>query len=484
MPLYGLLAGLLPLSILVSITILCADLKLFPVIPALIAAALSEFGAALYYRTVCRTPSDHSSAHVRGACAVFLLSYGFFSFFFNVRDDAAVLNRFIPHLANTIPALLALYGWTYILMVYAALTAREAFVRYAQDHSRADLSTALRDGFIKSSEHTLKKAARLYCVQVLCVGIGSALKKNSGGGLSFLCIALVLFATIICGLFRIFSSEERCASEGVVGTSEERTHRIHLMLITVALLAGAAFLLTARRPLLPLSLLLDFLAWLFALLFREKQQQLPPWVPPAPLERPYEDVKPVVPLEWLEQREPWSGWRYIQYGFIGIGILLFVWFMIKPFFSRFTLLDKAIPLHIRIVQAAYQWWTAWIHAIRSFFTFKKDNRSRALDSPAYDTVAAAVLKSYTTARNKKIKATLNLFARLIVWGNAVVPWKNSDAPLEYCDRLALHYSEQRKEIMRCGALFEQALYSEHPLSQKEQHEFKQVVESLISSSSA
>jgi hypothetical protein len=90
-----------------------------------------------------------------------------------------------------------------------------------------------------------------------------------------------------------------------------------------------------------------------------------------------------------------------------------------------------------------------------------------------------------------MRRSVTLFARLIIWGSDVfqLTWKPSYAPGEYCAILAssaastaaLEGASLKKEkIIRCGELFEQALYSAEILSTAEQREFKNLVEEITS----
>jgi hypothetical protein len=84
-----------------------------------------------------------------------------------------------------------------------------------------------------------------------------------------------------------------------------------------------------------------------------------------------------------------------------------------------------------------------------------------------------------------MRRSVTLFARLILWGTQAyqAPWKPSCAPGEYCALLAARVvkappagtssdgAELSGTIIRCGELFERALYSKQVLSGEEGREF-------------
>jgi hypothetical protein len=107
-----------------------------------------------------------------------------------------------------------------------------------------------------------------------------------------------------------------------------------------------------------------------------------------------------------------------------------------------------------------------------------------------------------------MRHSATLFAQLIIWGNDVrqVVWKPSHGPGEYCKLLAAAQTAVNAQlqeqlplgtadvsssknmtndipikIIRCGDVFEKALYSAEVLSGEERKEFKHLVEDIITS---
>jgi hypothetical protein len=88
-----------------------------------------------------------------------------------------------------------------------------------------------------------------------------------------------------------------------------------------------------------------------------------------------------------------------------------------------------------------------------------------------------------------MKKNVTLFARLIIWGTDArqVIWKANYGPGEYCVVLASSVLPPacdsldagiQSSIIRCGALFEEALYGAQILSNEKQEEFRSLVEQV------
>jgi hypothetical protein len=97
-----------------------------------------------------------------------------------------------------------------------------------------------------------------------------------------------------------------------------------------------------------------------------------------------------------------------------------------------------------------------------------------------------MLAGYSPQKRREMKNSVTLFLRLILWGSEQqnVTWKPSDAPGEYCAKLSGRVAEQETAaghaaaIIRCGALFEEALYSQAVLPDAKRAEFKELVQGI------
>ncbi|GHU25263.1 hypothetical protein FACS1894164_14050 [Spirochaetia bacterium] len=380
--------------------------------------------------------------------------------------------RFLPGLSNTLAALVAGYMWTSVCALRRAFSERERFTVFADSSSGADIQNALREGVIESSEQSLKKILVLFIFQLILLGITASVAAIRLPVMIVL-IALGMSATGLYGIFRVFRDEERCASTGFGVKAPDRSRRIRFIGMMLGGIGLLSLLLTPFKAILPLSLIRNLLLWFLGLF-----QFLPHVMLPA-REQPIPDFPPMEPLirpEFAldEPITPWAGWKYIQYSFFGFIGILFVYFMLKPLFSKFNLSN--LLFSGRMSQVIVQWFRSLGESFRIFFN--RSDSSVALDRKNEKEVSAAVFEAYSTVQKKRLKTSLNIFARLIVWGNNRAPWKTSYAPAEYCLILSFHVPEQKQAIVQCGELFEQELYSSRPLSREQQTQFRDLVESI------
>ena len=109
---------------------------------------------------------------------------------------------------------------------------------------------------------------------------------------------------------------------------------------------------------------------------------------------------------------------------------------------------------------------------------------KKINADIINSTAQTILGAYSPVKKRDIRRSLTLFARLIIWGSEVwnVKWKPSHAPGEYCSILAaaIPADIQNEGIIRCGVLFEKALYSAEVLSDTERKEFKFLVKKITS----
>jgi hypothetical protein len=188
-----------------------------------------------------------------------------------------------------------------------------------------------------------------------------------------------------------------------------------------------------------------------------------------------------------EPAEPWPFWDYVKYAAIVILILGFIWFMIKPLLARSAGSGK-IPFRVKLARLVLQWFNSLRQGLSFFFfTFRKNDGSTKMNRPGSEAVknkTADLLAAYSPAKRRDMKNSLTLFARLILWGTETlnVAWKPSRAPGEYCAALVQAqeptFANNNTAIIRCGELFEEALYGAEVLSREKQREFKGLVEKI------
>jgi hypothetical protein len=311
---------------------------------------------------------------------------------------------------------------------------------------------------------------------------------------------------LIFGFLGIIRWEQYCATGGMSFSSFDRERRMLRIWILSALSVITAILLASGTPLLSPSVITGFflwvgqlVQWLFGLLF---------WAvglffrfilelifggdetEPIDIDPFRQSPSPSLPAEPESDPSPIGEW--LKYGALVLLAAGFVWFMISPLLKRNRGLQGNYFQKLR--RTIVEWFKALFAGFASFFAFFKSGKaSQKLRRPGADEIrqaAKTILGAYSQARKTDVRRSVTLFARLIIWGGEVrhVMWRPVYAPAEYCRFLAAAAAEppedtailpERNEgIIRCGELFEQALYSAQPLSDAEQKEFKGLVEEI------
>jgi hypothetical protein len=311
--------------------------------------------------------------------------------------------------------------------------------------------------------------------------------------LYILLIVILAGGMCISAFFGIMRWEHHYAGEGLALSAADRLRRIVGIGILIVSSIVVAILLSSDNSILSFSLISGFLTWLFGLFrrFILPREPLPSEVIehmiPAPPNIPLIDMLP-------EEAAPWPVWRWIRYGFIAFIALLFIWFMISPLLNRGSNPDN-LPVFKRLrffFEGLFKKITETL--IYIFSLFKTGTSLRKRRKPNADEIRRAaenLLGVYSLAKKRDMKHSVTLFARLIIWGDEVrhVTWKSSHGPGEYCRILAATESaseninilqKQNEGIIRCGEIFEKALYSAEELSNEERKEFKDLVEEITS----
>jgi hypothetical protein len=188
-----------------------------------------------------------------------------------------------------------------------------------------------------------------------------------------------------------------------------------------------------------------------------------------------------------DPQEPWPFWNYVKYAAIVILIMGFIWFMIKPLLARSAGSGK-IPFRVKLARLVLQWFNSLRQGLSFFFSaLGKNDGSTKMNRPGSEAIkskTADLLAAYSQAKRRDMKNSLTLFARLILWGTETldVTWKPSRAPGEYCAALVeaqeCTFANSNTTIIRCGELFEEALYGAEVLPREKQREFKALVEKI------
>ncbi|GHT68509.1 hypothetical protein FACS1894110_16200 [Spirochaetia bacterium] len=500
-PLYGILAVYIPWSILISGVPLIGRIlthllpgTAFPYINIFVPVILCSITVSVYTGMMKNLPGNHSTANIRGAIIVTAAAYIIASL---LRFDRSFNLRFLPGIAN-IPAVPGvLYVWVFVLYLREIFRAREFFESHTREYEGENLRRIMLEdaALMGDADADIKKLITVYGVQLVLVGmlaITSGILKIAIP-LTFLVLLVALYVSAACifAILELFQREQYFAGEGIAVPSPERSKRITAILFFSLAAAVAAILFSADNNILPVSIITGFFAWLFSLLSRlnrpmeftnlENQNLMPP------------EASPRISLQELlgdGPAEPGPFWDYVKYAAIVLLILGFIWFMIQPLLSRSNDSGR-IPFRLRLARLIRQWLKAVRQGLGFFFTsLRKDKGSTKMNRPGSEAIkskTADLLAAYSPAKRRNMKNSLTLFARLILWGTETlnVSWKPSRAPGEYCAALvrALPSADSNTEaaiaaIIRCGELFEEALYGVEVLSREKQREFKELIEKV------
>jgi hypothetical protein len=502
--LHSALAVYLPLCFLAAAVFLIANLirplAAFSVALAALAlllpGILSALGASFYFSLMKISKADHSAATLRGAVVVMLIAYPLGSL---LRMGLPLPRRFAPGVINVIAPLCALIAWVQVLSLKRLFDARETLESYTEKHQGEKLQQLMLEDadLLTSLDLRIIKMRRIIFAQafiVLALGIlRTALSLPLAIAEFVLLILLFVNAACFAGLMEIFRQEHYYAGEGMAADPRDKSRRFTALILFSLAAALAALILSPGRGILPFSAIIAFFAWLASLFARN------PGPAPEPVPMPempgFTPMQEMLPAELREMAasEPWPFWDWIKYGAIGLAALFFIYFMTKPLFERNR---RGGPLLKRLGRLIAEWLKNLREAAALFFASlgRGGNRSVPLSPEALRQAADSLFAAYARQKKRELRGSLTLFARLILWGADTlnVSWHPAHGPAEYCrllkaallDRAADAASPAPAEdprplaVIRCGDLFEQALYGPRPLSSAEQREFKELVEEV------
>ncbi|GHV69674.1 hypothetical protein AGMMS49928_12940 [Spirochaetia bacterium] len=490
--LYSILAVYLPFLLLAALLSFGVSLLRsffyfsLPAAALIIPVIFTGLAASFYFSLMKNSKSDHTAASVRGAVIIMILSYILASIF---RQASSWALHFFPSPANIMAPLCALYIWVSVLSLKNLFDARELMESYTQNYRGEKLKALMLEDapLLNTLTELSAKNRQIIIAEIIIIFVLAVIRVILEIPLSIvefiLLIMILLSAVFFFGILELFRQEHYYAGEGIAASPVDRGRRIIAMAIFSLTALGGALLLSREKSILPFSLITDFFAWLLSL--------LPRLAPSAPLEAPeMPDFAPMQQPPWMLEAlqeapgKPWPIWEWLRYGFIALGALLFIRFMIKPLLNRSDSGSGGLLIKLRRIIA--EWFKNLRTAAADFFASLKNRDGQIKlkpDSDALRRLSEGLFAAYGQKKQRSIRGSLNLFARLIVWGNETwgLSWKPSDGPGEYCRRLSEVVSKEEgvpEMVIRCGELFEQALYAEHPLTSGEQREFKGLVEKI------
>jgi hypothetical protein len=516
-PVYAFLAIYIPMITLTAFLFLLRELLLELVTLNLIYPVASGFITALAATFYCDFMKDRKSgriaANARGGIIVLLSSYLFSAVLFNAESSLSRL--VLPNFHNISCSLAALYAWDSVISLKQLFSARKLFDEYTELYRGEKLQEALFGDFslLRYNDQEIARVRNGYILQLILISLillMNAILEIPISLTMYLFMILVL-ESMVCffGFIEIFRWEQYYAGEGMALPPFDRIRRILGIGILSALCIIFAIFWSSDKSVFKISKIIDFLKWLLEFFRRSPKPKLeinlidiqaqPP--PPVNIE--------VIPEFIAEKKEPFQIWTWLQYAFVASAALGFLWFMISPLFNLGKGFKK-LTFRQRLGRIIKEWFKGVLDALLSFIAFIRNDKTRQkLRRPSAEEIrrtAETILGTYSHAKKQDMRHSATLFAQLIIWGGDVrqVTWKPSHAPGEYCGLLAAAqtaFNAQLQEpppstavdasadkntpneipikIVRCGEIFEKALYSAEVLSGEERNEFKRLVEDII-----
>lgn len=488
-PVYGLFVLIGPVFFLgVAVLLIAAVVPIrFPLFRVISAGFVAALAASVYYDLLRDRLVNHAVAHIRGGIAITVFVYTVASLCAGLRP----LGRgFIPSIANIGSAMASLYAWSVTLNLKQIFRGQRRFEKFAESLNGEALRVAIIENPDLISTERIDKMRKTVFAHLMVIDALAIVVIFSKTPAVLFPLVFLLFTTIasmcILGFLALMKQEYAFAGEGL---SISKTFRLR-QILGIFLFTGAgavfAFLLSSNRSLLPLSLITRFFAWLASLFAKpplslEARPTLSPEIPSMPLGQQL--------AETFGEAQPWEGWKYVQRGFVALAILAFLFFMLKPLFKGDLSFTKGRANLKRLWKEFLEWlgglrnWRKVLGSIVSFFKYRETRRLVREKNADVSRVSSEVLAAYTSAKKKKIQQSVNLFARLIIWGDETlgVIWKPSLAPGEFCALLssAVPERERKDAVILCGVLFEQSLYSQNELTPAENNKFTTLVENIV-----
>jgi len=494
-PLYSLLALYMPLTMLAAFvfliqTITSANLSTFFLI---FCGCLSGLAASFYCDFMKDIKSSRTAADIRGGIIIAVICYICASL---MRREVIFSERFLPDIKNIMSCAASLYAWIYIVSLKRLFSARMNFETYTKLYQGEKLQSALFEdsALLQYTEENIDKAQWRYFIQLVIIALlalsCSILKIHLPLSLYFLLACILTGAVCLFSFFETMKWEHYYAGEGISLTVHDRTKLIIAMIILTALCLAAAIIPASDKSALSFSLITGFFSWLLSLFRR-------------PLRRPEETVHRETPMGMdfpqapfnFDEAAPSPLWetvsKYImtilKYGLIILAAAGFIRFMISPLLNR-----GDFPKELSFRRRLFRIIAEWFRRILIFFANLKNGgtkrKLRKYGEAEIQRTAENLFNAYSAAKKSDMKHSVTLFARLILWGGETrhVEWKPTLAPGEYCAILASAsppdgepvIQNLSEGILRCGEIFEKALYSAEILGSDEKKEFKDLVEEI------
>jgi hypothetical protein len=319
---------------------------------------------------------------------------------------------------------------------------------------------------------------------------------------------ILVFESVVCffAFLGIFRWEQYYSGEGIALSPFDRTKRMLGIGIFTVLCIAFAILLSSNKSFLPfdrivdlLNLLSAFLFWVYGIIIMAIGWIMGLFIKTSWVDENSDGSSFLLPS--VEESSPLSFLKFLKYGLIVLAAAGFLWFMISPLLNRGKVSLKGLTFRQKLIYIIKEWFNGILTALSSFLAFIRTGKTmQKFRNPGSGEIRRAtenILGAYSIAKKRDIRRSATLFARLIIWGGEVwqVVWKPSHAPGEYCDLLAesapsaataqdltvaVMPDDVSAGIIRCGEIFEKALYSAEILSDEERKEFKYLIDKIVS----
>jgi hypothetical protein len=439
------------------------------------------------------TKSSRTAADIRGGIITAIICYICASL---LRREVIFKERFLPDNINIMSCAASLYAWIYVVSLKRFFAARINFETYTKLYQGEKLQSALFEdsALLQYTEENIDKVQWRYFLQLVLIAllalICSILKIHLPLSLYFLLACILTGAVCLFGFFETMKWEHYYAGEGISLSVNDRTKHILAMILLTALCFAAAIIPASDKSILSFSMITGFFSWLLSL-FRH------------PLHRPEATVYRETPMGMdftqapfnFDEAAPSHFWetvsKYIltilKYGLIILAAAGFIRFMISPLLNR-----GDFPKELSFRRRLFRIIAEWFRGISIFFAGLKNGvtkrKLKKYGEAEIQRTAESLFSAYSAAKKSDMKRSVTLFARLILWGGETrrVEWKPTLAPGEYCAILASAsppdgenvIQNHSEGIIRCGEIFEKALYSAEILGSDEKKEFKNLVEEI------
>jgi len=512
-PIYTILAVYMPLTIFASAILIAGAIfrGAFSLPVIIISAFFAAVAASLYCDFLKDDKSSLIFADIRGAIIVMVVIYAISSL---LRGGLPLARRFRPGIVNALSLVGTLHAWCSVISLKRLFDARMQFETYTEMYRDDQLRTELHEdsSLLSYTDYKIQKIKFRYIIQLVFIGIlaliGVVLKAPLSVPLYILLVVNLVTGVFICRFFENMRREQYYAGEGLALTRTDRFKSVIGIAVFILICLICAIPVASDTSLLPHSVIFNFLARLLPKLRvspTSSVETVNPEITMSPqmpeFQFPETERTPSPLSIWMSK----YGAAILKYGFIALITVFFIMFMISPMLNRGKTDDKKLKLHERLWRIIKDLFKGIHNTLVYFFSsFKKDKNPRKInkyDDERIRRAAEALFNVYSPAKKRDVRRSVTLFARLIIWGAEVcnTDWKPSYAPGEYCGILAAAAISETLaaanppvndsasstkplsgKIVRCGELFEQALYSADVLSNEEQREFKMLVEEITS----